>query len=164
MLPTPTLHRFYAAVPASIPNARNELADFAVRCGVGEDQLRRIRLSASEALTNIVQHAYEDGDGQIELLGTITDGELWVLVADEGRGLRQGRQSEGLGLGLVSMALFSDGLTIANRSWRGVEVRMRFSVGGGRSSRTPTSEDRWRRLRRRPHRAFRSRRSPASAR
>src|SRR5439155_25237803 len=111
-----SLHRFYPAVPASIPDARTELADFAARSGVDDDQLHRIRLTASEALTNVVQHAYEDEDGQIELLGTITDSELWVLVADEGRGLRQGRQSEGLGLGLASMALLSDGLTIAARS------------------------------------------------
>jgi len=126
-----TLHRFYAAVPASIPDARNELADFAARSGAGDDQLYRIRLSASEALTNVVVHAYEDEGGQIELLGTITDGELSVLIADEGRGLRQGCQSEGLGLGLASMALFSDGLTIATRSSRGLEVRMRFTLDGG---------------------------------
>jgi len=125
-----SLHRFYPAVPASIPDARTELADFAARSGVDDDQLHRIRLTASEALTNVVQHAYEDEDGQIELLGTVTDGELWVLVADEGRGLRQGRQSEGLGLGLASMALLSDGLTIAARSSRGLEVRMRFTFDG----------------------------------
>jgi hypothetical protein len=87
-----------------------------------------------------------------------------VLVADEGLGLRQGHHSEGLGLGLVSMALFSDGVTIANRSWRGLEVRMRFSLDAGGGSRSLTSEDRWRRLRHRPHRAFPPRRSPASAR
>jgi anti-sigma regulatory factor (Ser/Thr protein kinase) len=125
-----TLHRFYAAVPASIPNARNELADFAARSGVSDDQLYRIRLTASEALTNAVEHAYEDENGQIELLGTIIEGELWVLVADEGRGFRRERQSEGLGLGLASMALFSDGLTIATRSSRGLEVRMRFTLDG----------------------------------
>jgi anti-sigma regulatory factor (Ser/Thr protein kinase) len=164
MLPTPVLHRFYAAVPPSIPSARTELADFAARSGVGEDQLHRIRLSVSEALTNVVEHAYENEDGQIELFGTIADGELWVLVADEGRGFRQGHPSEGLGLGLVSMALFSDGLTIANRSWRGLEVRMRFSLDSGSGSRGLTSEDHWRRLRQRPHPAFLPRRSPASAR
>jgi hypothetical protein len=87
-----------------------------------------------------------------------------VLVADEGRGFRQGHPSEGLGLGLVSMALFSDGLTIANRSWRGLEVRMRFGLDSGSGSRGLTSEDHWRRLRQRPHPAFLPRRSPASAR
>src|SRR3981081_711078 len=98
MLPTPVLHRFYAAVPPSIPSARTELADFAARSGVGEDQLHRIRLSGSEARTNVVEHAYENEDGQIELFGTIADGELWVLVADEGRGFRSGEPSERHGI------------------------------------------------------------------
>jgi serine/threonine-protein kinase RsbW len=124
------LHRCYAAVPASIPEARSELTRFAAESGVDAEQLFRIRLSASEALTNVVKHAYDDEEGQIELLAAIAGGELCVLIADDGGGLRPCSDTTGLGLGLPWMALFSDQLTVATRSSRGVEVQMRFALDG----------------------------------
>ena len=61
-----TLHRFYPAVAASIVQARGDLADFAAKSGADAEQLDRIRLSSSEALTNVVQYAYEDQGGQVD--------------------------------------------------------------------------------------------------
>ena len=122
-----TLHRFYPAVPASIVQARGDLADFAAESGADAEQLDRIRLSSSEALTNVVQYAYEGQGGQIELLAAITDDGLCVHVADVGRGLCPGREGAGLGLGLAIMARLSDRLTIGTRSSGGLEVRMQFN-------------------------------------
>ena len=122
-----TLHRFYPAIPASIVHARAELADFAAESGANAEQLYRIRLSSSEALTNVVQYAYEDHGGQIELLAAITDDGLCVHVADVGRGLCPDREGAGLGLGLAIMARLSDRLTIGTRSSGGLEVRMQFN-------------------------------------
>jgi anti-sigma regulatory factor (Ser/Thr protein kinase) len=123
-----TLHRFYAARPGSIPRARNQLANFAAESGASADQLERVRLTVSEALTNVVQHAYDDDGGQIELFAAISDSELYVLIADEGSGLHPRSHSEGLGLGLAFMAQLSDHLTIAARAARGLEVHMRFAL------------------------------------
>ena len=116
-------------MPASIVQARAELADFAAESGADVEQLYRIRLSSSEALTNVVQYAYEDHGGQIELLAAITDAGLCVHVADVGRGLCPGREGAGLGLGLglAIMARLSDRLTIGTRSSGGLEVRMQFN-------------------------------------
>ncbi len=124
-----SIHRFYAAVPTSISVAREELAEFAEAAGVGGDELERMRLATSEALTNVVEHAYGEGEGEIEVLGAVSADELSVLVADRGPGLRGGGTSEGLGLGLALMRMCSDALTFQQRSGGGLEVQMRFALG-----------------------------------
>jgi anti-sigma regulatory factor (Ser/Thr protein kinase) len=125
-----TLTQMYPAVPDSVPLARRELVRFAAAAGTAGDQLESVRLSVSEALTNVVMHAYRDGVGQIHVTADLAGGELWVLIADDGHGLRPHNDSPGLGVGLALIAKSSDGLTIMNRSGGGTEVRMCFSLDG----------------------------------
>jgi anti-sigma regulatory factor (Ser/Thr protein kinase) len=122
------LNRTYPAVPASVPAARAALAELALAAGASEDRLDGVRLAASEALTNAVQHAYPDGAGSIYVTGAVTSGELWVLIGDDGCGLRSRAESRGLGLGLVLIAQISDDFSIVTRSSGGTEVRMRFNL------------------------------------
>lgn len=130
--PPGAFHRFYPAEPVSISAAREELAVVAERAGASGDELERIRLATSEALTNVVEHAYAAADGEIEVLAAVTVGEISVLVADRGPGLRGGGTSEGLGLGLALMRTSSDALTLAQRSGGGLEVQMRFAIRDAR--------------------------------
>jgi anti-sigma regulatory factor (Ser/Thr protein kinase) len=127
-----TLQRFYAAVPTSISVAREAVTVFAASAGASSAQLERIRLAASEALTNVVVHAYPTADGEIEVLAAVTGGDLSVLVADRGHGLRGGGASDGLGLGLALMWVSCDALTLAHRSGGGLEVQMRFALVASR--------------------------------
>jgi anti-sigma regulatory factor (Ser/Thr protein kinase) len=120
----------YRAEPESIPRARMALTRFAAEAGASEEQQAQVRLVVSEAVTNAVQHAYEACPGEIHVTGVVVSGELWILVADDGRGLRAGHDSSGLGLGLVWMAQFSDGMTLLARSSGGLEVRLRFDLRG----------------------------------
>lgn len=126
---TDTLLQSYPAVPASVPLARQELVDFALRAGAREDQAQDIKLSASEALTNVVLHAYRGHQGSMHVRASIAGTELWVLIVDDGSGLRSRSDSPGLGVGLALIAHTSDGLTIVNRAGGGTEVRMRFALG-----------------------------------
>jgi stage II sporulation protein AB (anti-sigma F factor) len=126
-----TLTQSYLAVPDSVPLARRELADFAALAGANGDQLEAIRLSVSEALTNVVMHAYQGGRGHIHVEADVAGNELWVLIGDDGGGLRADRNSPGLGVGLALIAQSSDGLTIMNRAGGGTEVRMCFSLESG---------------------------------
>jgi stage II sporulation protein AB (anti-sigma F factor) len=124
----------YPAVPASVPAARQEVAAFAARAGATGEQLEGIRLAASEAVTNVVVHAYRGGGagtgaGRIHVNADIAGDELWLLVGDDGCGLRATHDSPGLGVGLALIAKSTDGLTIMNRGSGGTEVRMRFSLG-----------------------------------
>ncbi|MCW3068475.1 MAG: putative anti-sigma regulatory factor, serine/threonine protein kinase [Solirubrobacterales bacterium] len=123
-----SLSESYPASALSIPRARAALTAFAAEAGASSEQQEHVRLVVSEAVTNAVQHAYDEHPGEIHVTAMVVSGELWILVADEGRGLSAGSDSAGLGLGLAWMAQFSDGMTLVARSCGGVEVRLRFSL------------------------------------
>jgi anti-sigma regulatory factor (Ser/Thr protein kinase) len=124
-----TMSHTYPAVADSVPRAREALSTFARAAGATNDQLDSIRLAVSEATTNVVVHAYEDDPGRIQLDAGLAAGELWVLIADDGLGMRPQIQSPGLGVGLSLISQVCDEFEIAKRSSGGLEVRMRFSLG-----------------------------------
>ncbi len=118
---------------------RRALAEMAASAGAPDWQLDGIRLAASEALTNVVLHAYPARAGEIHVTAGIAGNEFWVLVADDGLGIKAGRQSGGLGLGLALIAQLTDDFAIAERSSGGTELQLRFvlapsgSAGDGQS-------------------------------
>jgi anti-sigma regulatory factor (Ser/Thr protein kinase) len=118
----------YPASVDSISRARNMLVAFAAEAGATPEQQEGVRLVVSEAVTNAVQHAYGSEPGEIHLTAAVVSDELWILIADDGCGLRPGVTSPGLGLGLSWMAEFSDGMTLLTRSSGGIEVRLRFDL------------------------------------
>lgn len=125
------LEESYPAVAAAVPRARERLVAFATDAGASGEQLEGIRLAVSEAVTNVVQHAYAGRPGAVHLSAAAISGELWILIADDGCGLEPNRNSPGLGLGLAWMAQFSDGLTLMSRVSGGLEVRLRFDLLDG---------------------------------
>src|ERR1700680_525556 len=103
-----SLNERYPAVPDSVPRARKKLSAFAMGAGITGEQLDGVRLVVSEAVSNAVLHAYDREQGEIQVTAAVVPGELWILIADEGAGLRAGRgENRGLGLGLGWMAQFS---------------------------------------------------------
>ena len=123
------LNESYAAIPEAVPLARRLVSDIAAAAGAGGERLEEIRLAVSEALTNAVIHAYEDGEaGRFQVVAAVASGELWVLVSDDGHGLHAGKDSRGLGLGLWLIAGLSDDFAIVNRASGGTEVQMRFDL------------------------------------
>jgi serine/threonine-protein kinase RsbW len=126
-----TLSNTYPAVADSVPRAREALSSFARSAGATDDQLDSIRLAVSEAATNVVVHAYDDDSGRIQLDAGLSSGDLWVLIADDGLGMRPQVQSPGLGFGLSLISQVCDEFEIAKRSSGGLEVRMRFALSGG---------------------------------
>ncbi len=123
-----SLSESYPAVAASVSLARRAVTAFAVAAGARGEQLDAVRLAVSEAVSNAVKHAYPDASGPVDVTIANASGELWLLVGDDGCGLRAGRSSAGGGLGLALIALLSDGFTIAKRSSGGIELRMRFKL------------------------------------
>src|SRR5579862_5461574 len=120
----------FPAVPGSVPTARGAVIAVAERAGVTGWQLDAIRLSVSEALTNVVKHAYPARIGHMHLTVRIAGGELWVLIADSGCGIHAGRESEGLGLGLALISQSTDGFSIVERSSGGTELRLVYKLHG----------------------------------
>ena len=123
-----SFNRTYPAVPESIPQARREICQLAARSGASRQKIENIRLTASEALTNAVLHAYHDQPGALHVTAVVVEGEMWLLIADDGCGLQAEADSPGLGLGLALIARSSDHFSIGPRSAGGVELRMRFNL------------------------------------
>lgn len=116
------------AEPKAVAFARSSLNEFALAAGADRDQADAVRLAASEALTNAVLHAYADEPGNVYVTAALVSDELWVLIADDGRGLEPRTDRPGLGLGLGLIAQVSDELAIVPRATGGIEVRMRFDL------------------------------------
>jgi anti-sigma regulatory factor (Ser/Thr protein kinase) len=49
------------------------------------DLLSRIELALHETCTNVVDHAYDGGPGQLSVTGWVNDTTVWVRVTDHGR-------------------------------------------------------------------------------
>jgi anti-sigma regulatory factor (Ser/Thr protein kinase) len=120
----------YPAVADSVSVARAALVAFVRRSRVAQDRIDAIALAASEAMTNVVVHAYRDADapGSLDVSAALAGGELWVIVTDRGSGLKPRRDSPGLGLGLAIIARVADGVDLLKPSAGGLELRMRFEV------------------------------------
>ncbi len=119
----------FQAMPASVPAARRAVCTVAEAGGASQDDLERIGLAVSEAVTNAIVHAYSGStDGSVQLVAGIAEGELAVLVSDDGCGLGAAPQSPGLGLGMGVIEYSADSLTITTRSSGGTIVEMRFSL------------------------------------
>jgi serine/threonine-protein kinase RsbW len=133
--------RSYPAVPSAVPLARRAVAEFAEAAGVAGEELENVRLAVSEAITNVVVHAYRGGKGMIHVSAAVASGELWVLVGDDGAGLHAREDSPGLGVGLALIADISEDFAVVNRSSGGTELRMRFLIRGA-ARRDPTDYNR----------------------
>jgi anti-sigma regulatory factor (Ser/Thr protein kinase) len=133
-----SLSSSYSAVPATVPLARAAVGAFAATAGASERQIEDIRLLVSEAVANVVQHAYDEQPGEVVVSANLAAGELWVLVADEGCGLGALKRSDGLGLGLAWMAALSDGLTLQARASGGLEACLRFDLHRHDGTQAPT--------------------------
>lgn len=126
-----SLDTSYLAVARSIGEARRQVAALAASDGAGEEDLERIRLAVSEALSNAVLHGYGCKDaGLVHLTAAVIEGELTVVVADDGCGLGHARRSEGLGLGLAVITELADSLSVISRASGGTQVEMRFQLSG----------------------------------
>jgi serine/threonine-protein kinase RsbW len=120
----------FPALPESVRAVRHAIVQFATRIGVPEATIAAVQLAVSEAATNVVVHAYDKDSepGVMEVAVAETAGELWVIVADGGSGLRPRTDSPGLGLGLGLIAQVSDGVDLVQRASGGLELRMRVLV------------------------------------
>jgi anti-sigma regulatory factor (Ser/Thr protein kinase) len=129
LIPGETFSESYPAVPEAVAEARNALTAFAREAGANQEQLEAVRLSASEAVTNAVMHAYHNrAPGAVQVSASYVESEIWLLVADAGDGMRPRTASTGLGLGLALIAQLADELQILSRGTGGTELRLRFKL------------------------------------
>jgi serine/threonine-protein kinase RsbW len=119
------------AAPAAIGQLRRRVVDYATQMGASEAVGEAIRLAVSEALTNVVIHAYDGGaPGAMTLEARREESEqLTIVVLDEGHGFTADPVNPGLGLGLTLMAKMADSVVISSREGTpGTAVSMHFGL------------------------------------
>ncbi len=82
------LRETLAATPHAVPKARHLLIEFARRyCPEAPDIVEAVGLTVTEAVANVVRHAYPDHAGIVELSATVEDESLVVTISDHGVGV-----------------------------------------------------------------------------
>lgn len=103
-----------------------------------EQTLSDIRLAVTEACTNVVVHAYPDGEeGPLEVQAMLSGEELTLVVRDQGHGIVPRPDSPGLGLGLPLIASLAEAVELTRDDDKHTEVRMTFSVPGAQQPSDP---------------------------
>jgi serine/threonine-protein kinase RsbW len=97
---------------------------------VPDQTLSDIKLAVTEACTNVVVHAYPDGEGPLAVRARVDERVLTVVVADDGRGISPRPDSPGLGLGLPLIATLAESLELGTGPTDHTEVRMTFNLNG----------------------------------
>jgi len=87
-----------------------------------------IALAVTEAVTNVVRHAYSAPGGTVMLRAEASADELVIVVADEGIGSRGhvARRNPGLGMGLALIRELSTSVRIEPTP-SGTTITMRFA-------------------------------------
>ena len=119
------------ARPENVAVVRHVLGAFAEALQLPDPLIEDMRLAVTEACTNVVRHAYADGEpGPVEILIRPEDSDsLLVVVSDVGRGLGPSADSSGPGLGLPLIAALSHSFEIEQVPDNGSRLRMSFRGG-----------------------------------
>jgi len=123
----------FRAIPQAATEARRATRQLAERTGADPSALSPIALCVTEAVNNVVMHAYrhEREPGHVEVEARRPMGRLYVSVRDRGCGLAARGDSPGAGLGLGLIAGLASCVAIRPVAPRGTELVMRFDVGEG---------------------------------
>jgi serine/threonine-protein kinase RsbW len=113
-----------SAVPASVPQLRRAVR--AAIIGRGFDDVA-VGLAVTEAVTNVVLHAYPGSGGSVAVTADASLQELVVVVADEGVGARSFtlRAGSGLGVGLALIRALCSSVRVDPAS-TGTTITMHF--------------------------------------
>src|SRR5690348_8016505 len=121
---TPDFELSLPARPENVAVVRHAFGGLGDVLAVPDQALADVKLAVTEACTNVVVHAYPDGDGPMAVTAAVCDGKLTVVVSDEGRGIVPRPDSPGLGLGLPLIATLADSLELGSGESDTTEVRM----------------------------------------
>jgi serine/threonine-protein kinase RsbW len=106
---------------------RSEMAAIARECGLSDQRVGDVKLAVSEAVSNVVRHAYgRCKPGQVIATAHVDSGLLRIVIADTGAGMAPRSDSPGLGLGLPLMAHLADAINVVRKA-PGTEIHLTFA-------------------------------------
>jgi serine/threonine-protein kinase RsbW len=125
--------RPHARVPAraeNVPALRRSVVAYAAANGASARQCDDVAVAVSEALGNVVVHAYAGraDPGPATIDAWVSDGSLHVVVCDEGGGMQPRRRGPGLGLGLSVIIRLARRVEV-EESPAGTRLHMAFAIG-----------------------------------
>jgi serine/threonine-protein kinase RsbW len=105
---------------------------------LSEETLGDLKLALTEACTNSVRHAYENGEGAVEIRYELGGNRLAVEVSDEGPGFtppdtQLGREAQELaegGLGITIIRALTDEFELVDGQRGGSRLRFVKYLGG----------------------------------
>jgi serine/threonine-protein kinase RsbW len=130
-----TIHRVRVTIPAKaefIGLGRLALSGLARALGrpLSDEVLADLKLALTEACTNSVRHAYDGGEGTVEIQYELHPDKLVVVVADDGDGFELtplapavGEDLVEGGLGIAIIRALADELEISGREQGGSRLR-----------------------------------------
>jgi serine/threonine-protein kinase RsbW len=131
---TPDFELILPARAENVAVVRHAFGGLGDALEVPDHALADVKLAVTEACTNVVVHAYPNGDGPMHVRAGLADGALTVIVSDEGRGILPRPDSPGLGLGLPLIATLASSLELGTNDQDQTEVRMVFELDGVREA------------------------------
>ena len=119
--------------------ARATVAAFEAQLDPTIDELADIKTAVSEAVTNCIVHAYQDGLGMIYITAKLFDnGKIVIQIRDKGCGIEDIPQAmeplfttageERAGLGFAVMQSFMDKLKVKSQKGKGTTVTMEKTI------------------------------------
>jgi serine/threonine-protein kinase RsbW len=115
------------ARPENVAVIRHVLGAFAEAMQLPADLVEDMRLAVTEACTNVVRHAYHDGQpGPIDVVIRPNGDTLELIVSDRGAGIGPSPDLAGPGLGLPLIAALADQVEIEHGPSRGSRLAMSF--------------------------------------
>jgi anti-sigma regulatory factor (Ser/Thr protein kinase) len=117
------------ARPQYIGPLRSAVVEFARRCGAADDRCDDIAVAVSEALSNVVEHAYVtlESPGSVAVEASLRERWLVVVVSDDGIGMRA-HDSPGVGMGLRLIFELTERFELKD-TMSGARARMTFVIG-----------------------------------
>jgi len=108
---------------------RETLSGMAQTVGVDGVELNDIRTAVTEACNNVVLHAYEGGEGPLQIELYLAESAVEVVVRDHGTGIKpriRGEEEDALGIGLSIIQALAPRVEFKDVPGGGTEVRMEF--------------------------------------
>ena len=115
--------------------ARTVCAAFLIELDPTLEEMSEIKTAVSEAVTNAVIHGYNSADGEITIMGEISERTVTYTISDNGCGIEDipkareplytGKpESERSGMGFSIMEAFMDELKVESKPGSGTKITM----------------------------------------
>lgn len=121
---------------------RVAVAAFATQLNPTLEEVADLKTAVSEAVTNVVIHAYREKTGKVRIECSVREKEMTVIVIDYGVGIENIEKAmeplyttrpelDRSGMGFAFMEAFMDELEVESQPGQGTTVRMKKKFGIG---------------------------------